>query len=163
MIQACIYLKPRPSLPSPSPILTPCVLRSVTQPCPTLCHPLDCSPTDSSVHGIFNGNPFQYSCLENAIDRGARQATVHGIQRVGQDCAANFQFSLLFHYHKSSRETPPPTPGLNSLTSATRKKQDLVESPYMKCRSNERRGAAFSQALRTGSQGQLALPLHFTT
>lgn len=57
----------------------------------------------------------------------------------------------------------PPTPGLNSLTSATRKKQDLVESPYMKCRSNERRGAAFSQALRTGSQGQLALPLHFTT
>ena len=116
MIQACIYLKPRPSLPSPSPILTPCVLRSVTQPCPTLCHPLDCSPTDSSVHGIFNGNPFQYSCLENAIDRGARQATVHGIQRVGQDCAANFQFSLLFHYHKSSRETPPPTPGLSKIT-----------------------------------------------
>ena len=25
-----------------------------------------------------NGNPFQYSCLENSMDRGAWQATVHG-------------------------------------------------------------------------------------
>ena len=29
--------------------------------------------------GGGNGNPFQYSCLENATDRGAWQATVHGI------------------------------------------------------------------------------------
>ena len=27
--------------------------REVTQSCPTLCHPMDCSPTSSSVHGIF--------------------------------------------------------------------------------------------------------------
>ena len=26
-----------------------------------------------------NGNPLQYSCLENAMDRGAWQATVHGV------------------------------------------------------------------------------------
>ena len=26
-----------------------------------------------------NGNPVQYSCLENPIDRGAWRATVHGI------------------------------------------------------------------------------------
>ena len=26
-----------------------------------------------------NGNPLQYSCLENPMDRGAWQATVHGI------------------------------------------------------------------------------------
>ena len=26
-----------------------------------------------------NGNPLQYSCLENPIDRGAWQAIVHGI------------------------------------------------------------------------------------
>ena len=25
------------------------------------------------------GNPLQYSCLENSMDRGAWQATVHGI------------------------------------------------------------------------------------
>ena len=29
--------------------------------------------------GEGNGNPLQYSCLENSIDRGAWQATVHGV------------------------------------------------------------------------------------
>ena len=29
--------------------------------------------------GEGNGYPLQCSCLENSIDRGARQATVHGI------------------------------------------------------------------------------------
>ena len=28
---------------------------SVTQSCPTLCHPMDCSPPGSSVHGILPG------------------------------------------------------------------------------------------------------------
>ena len=32
--------------------------------------------------GKGNGNPLQYSCLENSMDRGAWQATVHGSQRV---------------------------------------------------------------------------------
>ena len=28
-----------------------------------------------------NGNPLQYSCLENPIDRGAWWATVHGVEK----------------------------------------------------------------------------------
>ena len=28
-----------------------------------------------------NGNPLQYSCLENPKDRGAWQATVHGVTK----------------------------------------------------------------------------------
>ena len=32
-----------------------------------------------------NGNPLQYSCLENPMDRGAWQATVHGVAIVGYD------------------------------------------------------------------------------
>ena len=28
-----------------------------------------------------NGNPLQYSCLENSMDGGARQATVHGVTK----------------------------------------------------------------------------------
>ena len=28
-----------------------------------------------------NGNPLQYSCWENPMDRGAWQATVHGITK----------------------------------------------------------------------------------
>ena len=30
-------------------------------------------------HGEGNGNPLQYSCLGNPMDRGAWQATVHGV------------------------------------------------------------------------------------
>ena len=29
--------------------------------------------------GEGNGNPSQYSCLENSMDRGAWQATIHGL------------------------------------------------------------------------------------
>ena len=29
-----------------------------------------------------NGNPFQYSCLNNPMDRGAWRATVHGLTKV---------------------------------------------------------------------------------
>ena len=29
--------------------------------------------------GGEHGNPLQYSCLENPMDRGASQATVHGV------------------------------------------------------------------------------------
>ena len=32
-----------------------------------------------------NGNPFQYSCLGNPVDSGARWATVHGLARVGHN------------------------------------------------------------------------------
>ena len=32
--------------------------------------------------GGGHGNPLQYSCLENLMDRGAWQATVKGLQRV---------------------------------------------------------------------------------
>ena len=44
--------------------------------------------------GEGNGNPFQYSCLENSIGRGAWQATVHGVARIRHDLVI----------------TPPPPP-----------------------------------------------------
>ena len=31
--------------------------------------------------GERNGNPLQYSCLENSMDRGAWWATVHGVAK----------------------------------------------------------------------------------
>ena len=34
--------------------------------------------------GEGNGNPLQYSLLENSMDKGACQATVHGVAK-GQD------------------------------------------------------------------------------
>ena len=37
--------------------------------------------------GEGNGNPLHYSCLENPMDRGAWQATVHGVTGVRHDLA----------------------------------------------------------------------------
>ena len=36
-------------------------------------------PGSGRSPGVGNGNPLQYSCLENSMDRGARWATVHGV------------------------------------------------------------------------------------
>ena len=35
--------------------------------------------------GGGHGNPLQYSCLDNPMDRAALQAIVQGLQRVRQD------------------------------------------------------------------------------
>ena len=44
--------------------------------------------------GEGNGNPLQYSCLENSMDRGAWQATVHGVPKSG-----TLLSDLHFHFH----------------------------------------------------------------
>ena len=31
--------------------------------------------------GVGNGNPLQYSCLENSMEKGAQQVTVHGVAK----------------------------------------------------------------------------------
>ena len=38
-------------------------------------------PGSGRCPGEGNGNPLQYSCLENPMDRGAWQATVHGVAK----------------------------------------------------------------------------------
>ena len=43
-----------------------------------------------------NGNPLQYSCLENPMDRGAWQATVHKVAK-SQIQLGDFTFSFLQH------------------------------------------------------------------
>ena len=40
---------------------------------------LGSSPGSGRAPGEGNGYPLQYSCLENSMDRGAWQATVHGV------------------------------------------------------------------------------------
>ena len=42
-------------------------------------------PGSGRSPGEGNGNPLQYSRLENPMDRGAWWATVHGIARVRHD------------------------------------------------------------------------------
>ena len=38
-------------------------------------------PGSGRSPGEGNGNPLQYSCLENPTDRGAQRATVHGVTK----------------------------------------------------------------------------------
>ena len=39
-------------------------------------------PGSGRSPGVGNGNPLQYSCLGNPMNRGAWQAAVHGLARV---------------------------------------------------------------------------------
>ena len=42
---------------------------------------LVCIPGSGRSPEEGNGNPLQYSCLENPMDRGAWQAVVHGVTK----------------------------------------------------------------------------------
>ena len=53
---------------------------------------------------VGNGNPLQYSCLENSIDKGAWQAIVHGAAK-SDDFA---RLSDLAHTQESLNNTMEP-------------------------------------------------------
>ena len=42
---------------------------------------VDLIPGSGRSPGVGNGNPLQYSCLENFMDRGAWWATIHGVAK----------------------------------------------------------------------------------
>ena len=44
-------------------------------------------PGSGRSPGRGRGNPVQYSCLENPMDREAWWSTIHGVTRVGHDLA----------------------------------------------------------------------------
>ena len=51
--------------------------------------------------GEGNGNPLQYSCLENPMDGGAWKAAVHGVAK-SWTRLSNFTFT--FHFHALEKE-----------------------------------------------------------
>ena len=67
----------------------------VTQSGPTLCGPMDCSPSEG------DGTPRQYSCLENPMDRGAWWAAVHGVAKSRTQLS---DFTCTFHFHALEKE-----------------------------------------------------------
>ena len=52
-------------------------------------------PGSGRSPGEGNGNPLQYSCLENPMDGGAWWATVHGIAKSWTRLS---DFTLLFYF-----------------------------------------------------------------
>ena len=55
--------------------------------------------------GGGNGNPLQYSCLENAMDRGAWQATVHGVTKSGTGLSTDTYPN--YHIHNIDKQQGP--------------------------------------------------------
>ena len=56
----------------------------------------------SLVNEEGNGNPLQYSCLANPMDRGAWKAAVHGLVK---SRARLSDFTFTFHFHALEKET----------------------------------------------------------
>ena len=54
-------------------------------------------PGSGRSPGAGRGNPLQYSCLGNPMDRGAWWATIHGIPRVGCNLATKQQLYIDTH------------------------------------------------------------------
>ena len=58
-----------------------------------------------------NGNPLQYSCLENPMDGGARWAAVHGVAK-SRTRLSDFTFTFHFqHWRRKWQPTPVFLPG----------------------------------------------------
>ena len=51
-------------------------------------------PGSGRSPGVGNGNPLQYSCLENSMDRGAWWVTVPGLQGVGHNLAHTVHYTV---------------------------------------------------------------------
>ena len=52
-------------------------------------------------HGLYNGTPLQYTCLENPMDGGAWEAAVLGVAR-SRTWLSDFTFT--FHFHALEKE-----------------------------------------------------------
>jgi len=61
--------------------------------------------------GEGNGNPLQYSCLENPMDGAAWWAAVHGVARSRTRLSDFTLFFILIHWRRKWQPTPVFLPG----------------------------------------------------
>ena len=66
--------------------------------------PLDSIPRSKRFTGVGNGNPLQYSCLENPMDSEAWLATVHGakmefsVDKLRGECKNHLKLYMCVYY-----------------------------------------------------------------
>ena len=66
-------------------------------------------PGSGRSPGEGNGNLLQYSCLENPMERGAWQATVHGVTK-NQTRLSDFTSLHFIHVSMTFSQIIPPSP-----------------------------------------------------
>ena len=64
---------------------------------------LNCDGLYKHHPGEGNGNPLQYSCLENPMDGGAWWATVHGSQESDATERLHFHFHINIKHLKTGK------------------------------------------------------------
>ena len=89
-----------------SPLLTGFPHSSVNKASVCKMGDLGSIPGSGSYPGEGNGNPFQYPCLENLMDRGAWWTTGHGVARVSE-----ISYNFPFPWDKTPEDCFPQLPG----------------------------------------------------
>ena len=62
-----VFFIPIPATPGTSLLLCACKDAKSLESCPTLCNPMECSPPDSSVHGILQARTLAWVALHQGI------------------------------------------------------------------------------------------------
>ena len=75
----------------------------------------DSIPGSRRSPGVGNGNPLQYSCLENPMDRGVWQATVYGVAKNGTQLSMHVGTRARTHRHTDTHTHTHTSPILVSL------------------------------------------------
>ena len=65
-------------------------------------------PGSGRSPGGGNGNPLQYSCLENPMDRGAWKAAVHGVAKSWTQLSNRAQTHCIHTVQKSNKKKSIP-------------------------------------------------------
>ena len=82
----------------------------VTQSCPTLSNPMDCSPPGSSVHGIFQARVLEWGAKHKETLKGMKKAVQLGIWDQRNETVLNIlDFLFALYIPKWSQRSQNPT------------------------------------------------------
>ena len=74
-------------------------------------------PGSGRSSGLEYGNPHQYSCLENSMDRGAWKATVHGVAKGWTQLSTCTHMHFSYYSHNTASATYKKTTKWTSFLS----------------------------------------------
>ena len=108
-------------------------------------------PGSGNSPGEGNGNPLQCSCLENPMDRGAWQTTVHRVTKTQLSALSffimlrnnNSYLSVIYHFRLNVHSHFPGGPSLKNLPASARDIRDVGSIPGLGKSPGEGNGNPF--------------------